>query len=555
MPFSFLPLVAVSLTLFLGAAGSVAAQAIPATRFEGKDTLVRPEGYREWVFVGSSLGLRYDEDKKQGERLEYGNVYIDPASYRAYKETGKFPQGTILVLEHAIAEEKNEPGLRGSFQKQFTGLAAAVKDSDRFADGWAYFAFADGAGKPTDKARPAKKAACYDCHRDKAAEDNVFTQFYPVLRAARARAEKRASYKPASEAPASAEPTWVGQAVLVTRSGVRLEAPDGENTAPRTAGLARDLQFVVKKDEGGKLRVQSRRQVGWIAKGDAVRFSEAIVHFTARLSQEPKDSHAYTARGYVHAANNASDKALADFNEAIRLDPRATLAYYHRANLAYGKGQYGEALADYNAVIKGDPDFDWAYHVRGWIYYRKKDYARALADFETAIKLVPTESVFYRDLGNIALSQKDYDKALADYNRSIELDPSYVVPWHLRGVVWQAKKDYARALADFEIAVKLGGKASYSSTYHVAVALLRAGCPDDKIRDGEKALAAATTAHALAQGPPEMAALAAAHAELGQFDRAVEWQEKAVAAAPLGAKDYYRERLKSYQDRKPFRLE
>ena len=75
------------------------------------------------------------------------------------------------------------------------------------------------------------------------------------------------------------------------------------------------------------------------------------------------------------------------------------------------------------------------------------------------------------------------------------------------------------------------------------------------IRDGDKAFEAARMAHALSKGPAEMAALAAAHAELGQFDKAVEWQEKAVAAAPAGAKEPYRERLKKYQDRKPYRLE
>jgi tetratricopeptide (TPR) repeat protein len=154
-------------------------------------------------------------------------------------------------------------------------------------------------------------------------------------------------------------------------------------------------------------------------------------------------------------------------------------------------------------VIRDDPGFDWAYHVRGWIYYRKKDYDKALADYEAAIKLVPTESVFYRDRGNIALARKDYDKALANYDKSIELDPSYVVPWHLRGVTWQAKKDYAKALSDYEKAAELAGKESYASMYYTALAMLRAGCPDDKIRDEEP----------------------------------------------------YRERLKKYQDRKPFRLE
>jgi tetratricopeptide (TPR) repeat protein len=135
------------------------------------------------------------------------------------------------------------------------------------------------------------------------------------------------------------------------------------------------------------------------------------------------------------------------------------------------------------------------------------------------------------------------------------LDPSYVVPWHLRGVTWQAKKEYAKALADYEKAAQLAGKAPYASVYHTAVAFLRAGCPDATVRDGDKALEAARKAHALAKGPAEMAALAAAHAELGQFDRAVEWQQRAIAEAPAGAEGQYRERLKKYQDRKPYRLE
>ena len=185
MSFSVLPVAALSWPMFLGATMFGVAPARPAAQFEEKDTLLRPEGYREWVFIGSSQGLRYDDGKKGPQQLEYKNVYIDPAAYRAYKETGAFPQGTVLVLETAAGAEKNEPGLGGSFQKEFTGLSAAVKDKDRFPDGWAYFSFSDGSGKRKDRARPAKTAACYDCHRQKGAEDNVFTQYYPVLTAAR----------------------------------------------------------------------------------------------------------------------------------------------------------------------------------------------------------------------------------------------------------------------------------------------------------------------------------------------------------------------------------
>ncbi len=89
----------------------------PADSFEGRDTLLRPAGYREWVFVGSSLGLSYEKQdgKRASDAPEYKNVYVDPAAYRAYRDTGAFPQGTVLVLETAAGGEKKEPGLRGLY--------------------------------------------------------------------------------------------------------------------------------------------------------------------------------------------------------------------------------------------------------------------------------------------------------------------------------------------------------------------------------------------------------------------------------------------------------
>jgi tetratricopeptide (TPR) repeat protein len=352
-----------------------------------------------------------------------------------------------------------------------------------------------------------------------------------------------------------ADPPWTGKTVILTRAGVKLQLREGEKVAPKTAGVARDLMFQVLKEEDGRLRIGSRRQQGWIARSDAVLFDQALAYFTDKVARNPKDSHAFTARGLVLLAKNQPEKALADFTKAIALDPRATLAYYHRANLAYGRRQYDKALEDYNTVIRQDPAFDWAYHVRGWIYYRKKDYDRALADYETAIRLVPTETVFYRDRGNVALARKQHDKALADYSKAIELDPSYAVPWLQRGKTRVARKEYDRALADYEKAAQVAAKGPFASPFYTTLALFRAGCPDARWRDGKKALEAAQKAYALTPGPGEMAALAAAHAELGQFDKAVGWQTKAIAAAPAEEKPAYRDRLKLYQDRKPYRLE
>jgi tetratricopeptide (TPR) repeat protein len=346
-----------------------------------------------------------------------------------------------------------------------------------------------------------------------------------------------------------------GKLIILTKPGVKLEAPEGKDIAPKTAGVAKDLTFLVKKEEKDRLLVDSRRQHGWITRGDAVPYEQAVEHFTKELTRDPKNVHALTARGLALGSGKDADKALADFGRAIELDPKAALAYYHRANFAYGKAEYDKALADYNAVIEQDPKFDWAYHVRGWIYYRRMDYDNALADYEKAIKLVPTEAVFYRDRANVAFIRKKYDDAIPDYTKSIEMDPTYNVPWNLRGKCWEAKKEYAKAVADYEKAAQLAGKQPYHAGYHTAVAMLRAACPDEKVRDGKKALEAAQKAYELAKGPNEMAALAAAHAELGEFDKAIEWQVKASDAAPKAQKDQYQQRLKLYQDKRPYRLE
>lgn len=160
----------------------LAAAPRPAVVFKA-DRLLRPEGYRQWIFVGSSLGLSYAEDPNTpnaGATL-YHNVYIEPRAYREFVQAGRFPEGTMMVMELTRAESKNEPGLQGSYQKEFAGLEASVKDSRRFKEGWGYFLFGAGSSLRNDAA-PQPASACWQCHHEHAATDHVFTQFYPVLR-------------------------------------------------------------------------------------------------------------------------------------------------------------------------------------------------------------------------------------------------------------------------------------------------------------------------------------------------------------------------------------
>jgi hypothetical protein len=155
------------------------AEAPDEPRFTAGNELIRPEGYREWIFVGASLGMSYEEKPKEAR---FHNIYLHPAAYREYKKTGRFPERTILVGETLTAASQASINRQGQFEDRFVGLEAAVKDSTRFPESWAYFSFTRR-GQPlaaTTKAFPKKD--CWNCHREHAATDNVFTQFYPVLR-------------------------------------------------------------------------------------------------------------------------------------------------------------------------------------------------------------------------------------------------------------------------------------------------------------------------------------------------------------------------------------
>ena len=90
--------------------------------------------------------------------------------------------------------------------------------------------------------------------------------------------------------------------------------------------------------------------------------------------------------------------------------------------------------------------------------------------------------------------------------------------------------------------------------------MLRASCPDSKIRDGAKALKDSKEACELTEwkNPFFLEAYSAACAETGDFAEAVKWQKKVLDSpsytngSEMG--NEARGRLKLYETKKPFRM-
>ena len=151
--------------------------------------LVRPDDYREWTFLSSSLDMTYDAPGERSGPSRFQNVYVNRSSYRAFLDNGRWPDETIFVLE--IRESSSEGAINdaGQFQADLVALEAEVKD-DRFADGWAFYDFGV-AGSLRDVAEPLageRVARCIECHTEHTAVERTFVQFYPTLLEAARRA-------------------------------------------------------------------------------------------------------------------------------------------------------------------------------------------------------------------------------------------------------------------------------------------------------------------------------------------------------------------------------
>ncbi len=183
-----LALVSAVLILLMGAAVAVADDAEKyEAEFTADGELIRPSGWREWIFVGSPL----TPNSLNGGTAafpEFHSVYIDPDSWAHWKETGEFREGTMLAKELTLVGATAATSGTGFFNGDLQGFEIAHKDSTRYSkdtDGWAYYSFGHKPEPYADTTAAMPTAACAACHTAAAADDMVFTQYYPILKAAK----------------------------------------------------------------------------------------------------------------------------------------------------------------------------------------------------------------------------------------------------------------------------------------------------------------------------------------------------------------------------------
>lgn len=228
--------------------------------------------------------------------------------------------------------------------------------------------------------------------------------------------------------------------------------------------------------------------------------------------------------GEVYEDQNLPDKAIGEYQKALQLN-----------------GFRAEIYDEIGQVLGGEGKFD-----------------EALPYFEGAIRLKPEAPEFHDSLGIALIELGRLDEAEHAFSEAIRQQPDYA-PAHFQMARALLKQNQgSEAVKYFQQALALEPDNLQMLIY---VARVLATDKDAAVRNGTEACKFALRAHQLRGGkqPSALDTLAAAYAETGQFDKAVETQALALKTAEASgsnsAEDMaaMRQRLALYQNKQPYR--
>lgn len=259
------------------------------------------------------------------------------------------------------------------------------------------------------------------------------------------------------------------------------------------------------------------------------RNSETL--WTHTLAVTKKNDVALTNLGTALMENGQLDDALSYFQKALDVRSGSEQRHYNFSlsvihdsvgNVLARKGRLNEAIVHLRQAVDLRPDFPDAHYNLGTALFQKGDLDGAIAEYKTALSIHPNDAGAHTSLGN-ALVQKGLLRDAADhYEKALQWDPDAILP--LNNLAWIMSAGPDESLRNNEIAVKLALKANQLSRQN---------------------------------NPVFVRTLAAAYAQAGQFENAIETARRASELANAqGVRDLAAEiahDVDLYQQRIPVR--
>jgi Cytochrome P460 len=179
------PLVAGSLAAWAQVSGAAPSEGrTDAGAADAQGNLHVPADYRTRYQALGSWAIAADNDP--GSK-EMHLVYASPGTIDAYRKTGQFPDGAVLVKEVFAAATRGMTTGTASHADVLKGWFVMVKDSrgshpgnPLWGDGWGWSWF--DADMPMKTTSTSFTSDCLPCHVPAQTSDWIYTSDYPALR-------------------------------------------------------------------------------------------------------------------------------------------------------------------------------------------------------------------------------------------------------------------------------------------------------------------------------------------------------------------------------------
>lgn len=331
-------------------------------------------------------------------------------------------------------------------------------------------------------------------------------------------------------------------------------------------------------------------------------YAGAVEQLEAALQVEPKASSVHyplalayrglgeTAKAERHSRQSGgADIAPADpLMDEVRGLLRTAVSYELVGTRALNAGDWHAALDAFRAGLVLEPSNAALSHKLGTALFLSGDAAGARATFEQVVRTTPAYAKAHYSLGMLLAEEGKSDAAMARLSTALRYEPSYVEArvglaelLRRRGRLGDAVTEYDRALAlDPRLQEAALGRALTLIRLHRyaeavrrlreardihpeapwlahALARLLAAVPDDRIRDGQQAVALMESLGQDVQHLDFGETMAMALAEAGRQADAVRWQRAAIELARQAGQSAQTtrmvERLQSYESGRPWR--
>jgi len=296
----------------------------------------------------------------------------------------------------------------------------------------------------------------------------------------------------------------------------------------------------------------------------SMQFEEALETIDKLEKLLPDNANILAEKADILGILDKLDEAIAVLDAARAKDPRNPQVLFTRAKIYFFKDDLDKALEDVEILSKEEISPELQVRtalLKVDIHSKKKEYNEALRLLDRLITVLPDVILLEFKKIYILLERKASKRALAFVDQILERPQEmfqgddYAQLLRIRGDVYLNMGDHHNAIKAYKKAMELiPDDSGLLNNY----AWVLATSPIDIFRDGELALELALKAAEKTEFKVAhiLSTLGAAYAENGDFEKALEYANKAVEAAEKGKEERIEDLKKevdSYKLRKPYR--